>query len=231
LCQPKSDEWSEPTGSGVGIVLTLMSMAVVFALFLVVGTRGRLRRFVAARVVEIPSASLSAELRENTSAMETLGFAVDGPGLLLDAEHPTRWQPFIWSDRRCMAALSERGSSFSMRFWDFDTLLSDGRWLMTLNDPAALSLPSHPGFLFKVLPGTSIPELFQHHQEAIRALEASGFVVQPIADNYKTATQKLVCAPYQHATMTTAASMLWRGITKRSPHAGALVSRGLQATK
>jgi hypothetical protein len=147
----------------------------------------------------------------------------DGPPLA--AKNGTRWQPFAAVDRRCLASLSERGRGFATRTWDFDSRLSDGRWVMTFNDVAALSLPSHPDFLVQVFPGAGLSELLDQHQRALRALEAVGLNCVPIAENPQTVTQTIVNAFFSNATLTMAASALWRALSRRSPHAVPVAER------
>lgn len=179
-----------------------------------------------------PLSEPSSHLEPGVRAFEELGFVRAGPAVEVGISPPAVLQPLVHRHEPAYATVFRTGTLPAVTSVDVVSILQGERGGLTTNaDVRGASLPGELGSLRQVFPGADPAVLFKRHCEALAWLRARGLPARPVsgdqfAVDFKRAMSRQRRA-FLLAPMRTTVVAIWRALTGRVPHVGALPEQAI----
>jgi hypothetical protein len=173
---------------------------------------------------------VDASISAYAGRIQSLGFVAAGPPCRVEIKPAVTLLPFVHGSEPVYATVFRTGTVPAVTAFDFVTILDGFRGgLTTSADPRAGTLPAGPGEFRQIFEGAGIESAYQLHLEGTAWLRSRGLPAKPLSaqefnTDFRTALARqregFSAAPIRYAL-----TALWRSISKRHPHNGALAGQ------
>ncbi|MCU0291990.1 MAG: hypothetical protein MUF10_08380 [Thermoanaerobaculaceae bacterium] len=219
--------WLEPLG-----LLRFAVMGVLVLGLLVGFVALQLGRNLPEDVALVPRPGVEEHLEALTRGCEELGFVRAGPPVEVGVSPPAVLQALVHRQEPVYATVFRTGTLPAVTSMDFVSILHGDRGGLTTNaDVRGATLPGEPGSLRQVFPGAGAAELFRRHCEALAWLRSRSLPPRPVSGERFAADFKMAMARQRRAFLAaplrTALVAIWRSVSGRVPHRGALAQQAI----
>ncbi len=190
---------------------------------------------VPGNVVLAPHAGpIDASIHAYAESIRALGFEAAGPPCRVEIKPAVILLPFVHKSEPVYATVFRTGTVPAVTAFDFVTILDGFRGGLTTNaDSRAGTLPAGPGEFRQIVAGAGIEAAYQLHLQGVAWLRSQGLPAKRVSGrefnmDFKSALARqrrgFSAAPIRYAL-----TALWRSISRRHPHNGALAGQPASA--